>query len=743
MSKKKKSGRKGPLGGGRNKGKSARRKLSEAPVLKLINAREEPVSTRHLLQLMGRDDRAGKAELIEMLEELEAHKKVVRLSKNKWSAPGSLKFVTGTVIGHPEGQGMVKPDSGGDPVNLRKHTMRSVLHGDKVEVRVTGRDRRGKRYGDVVEILERGNTHIAGRFFKDGQIGFVVPLDQRINQDLFIAPENQGGAREGQVVNAEIIDQPTREFQATARVAEVLGEYLDPGMEIEIAMRNHDLPHEWPAEMLEQVSGIDQGAEPNDLEGREDLRDLPLVTIDGEDARDFDDAVYAEKTKDGYRLIVAIADVSHYVKSGSALDHEAFNRGNSVYFPRHVIPMLPEALSNGLCSLNPEVNRYCFVCDMNLSTDGGLKDYRFYPALMRSVARLTYTQVAVWLGVDEAEEKQATPPDSCQPSIKLLYELSLKLRKRRQQGGSIEFEIPEPVVIFDDNRKIESVIARERNDAHRLIEEMMLLANICTANTLEEHSEHGVFRIHESPDETKVTEARRVLGLFGFRLGGGEVPESSAYSEVLAGMAGHEQGRFLQSLLLRSMKQARYAIDNDGHYALGFESYTHFTSPIRRYADLHVHRELRRILGESTAASAYSAEAISDQTSMTERRAEEATRAAIQWLKAEYMSHRIGDTYAGAVSSVTDFGIFVELDELFIDGLVHVTNMGDDYWVFDAGYRTLTGERSGKEYRLGTPVEIVVSRVDLEQARIDFDLVDSVKSRRGKRNGRRKSGKRR
>ncbi|MBT5032233.1 MAG: ribonuclease R [Proteobacteria bacterium] len=727
---------------GKKNGVGDRRKLSSTPVLKLINARDDAVSTRYLAQTLSRDDKPGRLELIAVLEQLVDEKQVVRLSKNKWCAPGTIKRVTGTIVGRADGDGFVKLDEGGEVVNLPKHSMQQVLHNDRVEVRITGKDRRGKHFGDVVTVLERKNTHITGRFFADGQIGFVVPLDQRFNQDFYIAPENRNGAAEGQVVNIQIIDQPTRDFQPTAKVLEVMGEYLDPGMEIEIAVRNFDLPHQWPTEVLDEIGKYESAGEPNDLQGREDITQLPLVTIDGEDARDFDDAVYCEKLDSGYRLVVAIADVSSYVTPGSALDAEAFERGNSVYFPRHVIPMLPEVLSNGLCSLKPEVNRNCFVCDITVKENGALEEYRFYPALMRSKARLTYTQVAGWLGVldqaTDSEQRAETPPAACQPSIKLLYALSMKLRQRRQQGGSIEFEVPESVVVFNDQRKIETVIARDRNNAHRLIEEMMLLANICAGDELEQHSDHGVFRVHETPDPLKVQELRQVLGLFGFQLSKSEVPESSAYAEVLASMAGHEQERFLQSLLLRSMKQARYAVDNEGHYALGFASYTHFTSPIRRYTDLHVHRELRAILRNKPNKSVFSAESIGVQTSMTERRAEDASRAVIQWLKTEYMTHRIGDTFTGAVSSVTDFGIFVELDELFIDGLVHVTNMGDDYWVFNANYRTLTGERGGRVYRLGTPVEIVVTRADLDTSRIDFDLVGA---KQAKRAGKGKSGK--
>ena len=739
--------------GRKNSGVGDRRKLSPAPILKLVNAKDDPVSTRYLAQTLSRDDKAGRQELIAVLEQLADAKQIVRVSKNKWAAPGTVKRVIGTVVGHAEGHGFVKLDEGGDSVNLPKHSMRLVLHNDRVEVQVTGKDRRGKRFGDIVSVLEHTNTHITGRYFADGQIGFVVPLDQRFNQDFYVSSEDRNGAAEGQVVNIEIIDQPTRDFQPTAKVLEVMGEYLDPGMEIEIAVRNFDLPHEWPAEVLDEIVKYESIDEPSDLSAREDVRDLPLVTIDGEDARDFDDAVFCEKLESGYRLIVAIADVSSYVTPGSALDLEAFERGNSVYFPRHVIPMLPEVLSNGLCSLKPDVNRNCFVCDIKVKENGALDEYRFYPALMRSKARLTYTQVADWLGVLEESEKDKdqvleAPPKECHASLKLLYELSMKLRQRRQEGGSIEFEVPESVVVFNDQRKIETVVARHRNDAHRLIEEMMLLANICTANELEARSEHGVFRVHETPEPIKVAEARRILGLFGFRLRESEIPESSAYAEVLASMVGHEQERFFQSLLLRSMKQARYATENAGHYALGFDSYTHFTSPIRRYTDLHVHRELRAILTKKPNQSTFSAEAIGDQTSMTERRAEDATRAAVQWLKTEYMTHRIGDVFTGTVSSVTDFGVFVELDDLYIDGLVHVTNMGNDFWVFDVNFRTLTGERSGKVYRLGSSVEVVVTRADLEKARIDFGFVGVKQEKRqgnrksnGKSNGKRSKSK--
>jgi ribonuclease R len=500
-------------------------------------------------------------------------------------------------------------------------------------------------------------------------------------------------------------------------------------MEIQIALRKHQLPHIWSESIEQEAARYHSDVTDADKAARKDIRDLPLVTIDGEDARDFDDAVYCEALEGGNtRLVVAIADVSHYVKQGSAIDQEAWLRGNSVYFPNNVIPMLPEVLSNGLCSLNPKVNRLCFVCDLKIDQAGEIIEYDFFEGLMYSHARLTYTQVAKL--IDGNTDECDIEPD-LQKQVLALYQLSRTLRTARNQHGTIDFDVPEPVIIFDENRKIESVVARERNEAHRLIEECMLAANICASLCLDESDLVGIYRVHESPEPDKIADVREFLRQFKLLLNGGDQPEPKFYAEVMAKVDDPLTLKIVQTALLRSMKQARYSEENLGHFALNFDSYTHFTSPIRRYSDLLVHRQIKRLLIDRSASDddqmLVRVSQTAEQTSMTERRADSATRDVIQWLKCEYMSHRIGEKMWGTVTSVTDFGLFVELNDLYIDGLVHITSLGQDYYRFDESKRLLRGEHTNTEYKTGQPLEVQVSRVDMEQGRIDFELVDVIK----------------
>jgi len=648
----------------------------------------------------------------------------------------------GRVVGHVDGHGYVLTDETKEKVFLRTHDMREVLHNDIVNVRITGRDRRRKLFGQITDIVERGNLVIVGRYFNESNVHFVVPDDQRIGQDVYVLPEHTAGAESGQVVSIKITKHPTKNFQPLGEIVEVLGDYMSPGMEIEIAIRKHQLPHEWPAAVERQIVSYSDEVEEKDFAERTDIRNLSLVTIDGEDARDFDDAVYCEPLSGGKsRLIVAIADVSSYVKEQSPLDQEAWERGTSVYFPNNVIPMLPEVLSNGLCSLNPEVNRLCFVCDMVIDADGKIERYDFYQAVMYSHARLTYTQVAALISGDAEGSGIAS---DLQRSIHNLYELSIKLGRRRRDTGTIEFEIPEPVIIFDENRKIERVEARIRNDAHRLIEECMLAANICASLMLDDSGAAGIYRVHDAPDEEKIADARIFLRQFKLLLGGGDTPTPKHFSEVINKVDDPITAKIVQTALLRSMKQARYDVENTGHFALDFDSYTHFTSPIRRYSDLLVHRQIRRLLDnpevQDTDEKFIQVDKTAEQTSFTERRAEAATREAVQWLKCEFMSHKIGESMHGVVSSVTEFGLFVELEEVYVDGLVHITSLGQDYYRFDTDHRRLVGESSGRVYQTGDRLEVQVARVDMDQGRIDFSLTDVKNekfnhSRRGKKGG--------
>jgi len=712
----------------KNKKQSTRKhkRLSTDIVLKYLSQRTEPANTKAIAETLGRVGKEGRQETFEILEILRDEGKVSQLSKHRWAMKHAIIEHRGRVVGHVDGHGYVLTDETREKVFLRTHDMRDVLHNDIVNVRITGRDRRQKLFGQITDIVERGNLVIVGRYFNESNVHFVVPDDQRIGQDVFVLPEHTAGAKNGQVVSVKITKHPTKNFQPLGEVVEVLGDYMSPGMEIEIAIRKHQLPHQWPAAVERQIQSFKQEVTENDFVGRTDIRNLPLVTIDGEDARDFDDAVYCQPLENGRnRLLVAIADVSSYVKEQSPLDQEAWERGTSVYFPNNVIPMLPEVLSNGLCSLNPEVNRLCFVCDMTIGADGEIEKYDFYQAVMYSHARLSYTQVAALISGD-AEASEI--PIELQASIHDLYALSNKLGKRRRGSGTIEFEIPEPLIIFDQNRKIERVEARVRNDAHRLIEECMLAANICASLMLDDSGAAGIYRVHDAPDEDKIADARVFLRQFKLLLGGGDAPTPKHFSEVINAVDDPITAKIVQTALLRSMKQARYDAENTGHFALNFDSYTHFTSPIRRYSDLLVHRQIRRLLDKPDLQDSdekfVQVDKTAEQTSSTERRAEAATREAVQWLKCEFMSHKIGDTLFGVVSSVTEFGVFVELEEFYIDGLVHITSLGQDYYRYEADHRRLVGEHSGRIYQTGDRLEVQVARVDMEQGRIDFSLTD-------------------
>ena len=719
----------------KNKNKKAgarkHKKLSSDIVLKYLSQRQEPANTKAIAETLGRVGKEGRQETFEILEQLRDEGKVSQLSKHRWAMKHAIQEHQGRVVGHVDGHGYVLTDQTKEKVFLRAHDMREVLHNDIVTVRITGRDRRKKLFGQIIDVVERGNELVVGRYFNESNMHFVVPDDQRIGQDLFLMPDKLKGAEPGQVVSVKITQYPTKNFQPMGEIVEVLGDFMAPGMEIEIAIRKHQLPHEWPDAVERQVKGFSDDVTEKDFDGRKDIRDLPLVTIDGEDARDFDDAVYCQPLESGRnRLVVAIADVSSYVKEQSPLDLEAWQRGTSTYFPSNVIPMLPEVLSNGLCSLKPKVNRLCFVCDMEIDKDGEIESYDFYQAVMYSHARLTYTQVAALI---EGRNDECDIDAELQPAIADLYALSQKLGARRRQGGVIEFEIPEPVIIFDDERKIDRVEARVRNEAHKLIEECMLAANICASLLLNDSDLVGIYRVHDAPDEDRVEDTRVFLRQFKLLLGGGDQPTPQDFSKVINQVDDPITSKIVQTALLRSMKQARYTVENTGHFALDFDSYTHFTSPIRRYSDLLVHRQIRRFLDNPQLKDddkmLLQVEQTAEQASMTERRAESATREVTQWLKCEFMSHKIGQNFTGVVSSVTDFGLFVELEEYYVEGLIHITSLGQDYYRFDQDKRQLVGEKTGRAYKTGDRLDIKLARVDMDQGRIDFALTEVMNER--------------
>lgn len=632
-----------------------------------------------------------------------------------------LDLVTGTVQGHPDGYGFLVPDAGGDDLFLSPREMHKALHGDRVTAKRIGVDRRGRPEGEIVDVLERANREVVGRIHEERGIWFVEAENRRINQDLLIPPDARGNAQPGQVVVVEIVEPPSAHGEAIARVKEVLGSATDPGIEIEIALRKHALPFEWSAAAKRQAVRLPAEVHPADRKGRTDLTELPLVTIDGETAKDFDDAVYCEPDGRGFRLIVAIADVAHYVRDADALDADARERGTSVYFPRRVIPMLPEALSNELCSLKPDVDRLCMACDMKIDARGAIKSYAFYPAVMHSRARLTYTDVHGWLmDPDTAKSGSASALLPHLEHLDTLYKVLFAARERR---GAIDFDTVELALQFDPQGKIVQVVPAPRNEAHKLIEECMLAANVCAANFLAEHEQPALYRVHEGPPPEKLAVLREFLAGCALTLAGGEQPTAVDYAALIDRIRERPDFALLQTLLLRSLSQAQYSPDNVGHFGLAYEAYAHFTSPIRRYPDLLVHRAIKAVLsGKRYTPKDASWAALGVHCSMTERRADDASRDVLQWLKCHYMKEKVGETFAGTISGVASFGIFVTLDGLDIDGLVHVTELPRDYFHFDAVRHALVGERGGRTFQLAGRVTVKIARVDLERAKIDFAL---------------------
>ncbi len=654
------------------------------------------------------------------LRAMERDGQVMRNRRGAYLLPDKVDLIRGKVQGHPDGFGFLVRDDGGPDIFLGPKEMRELLHGDRAIVRIAGQDRRGRPEGKLVEVLERANSRIVGRVINEHGVTIVVPENRRLAQDILIAP---GGKRPqpGQVVTVELIEQPTKFAQPIGKVVEVLGNYADPGMEIEIALRKHDLPFEFSPEAKAETRKLPLKVRKKDKLGREDITHLPLVTIDGETAKDFDDAVYCERQGKGYRLIVAIADVSHYVDAASALDKDAFDRGNSVYFPRRVIPMLPEKLSNGLCSLNPQVERLAMVADMNISATGEIKNYRFYRAVIWSHARLTYNKVAAALyDKDPAVRAELA---ALLPHLENLDTLFRVLLKARAKRGAIDFETTETRMIFDDNGKIAQIVPEVRNDAHRLIEECMLAANVCASDFLASREHPALYRVHDSPSEDKLAKLREFLKEFGLGLGGGDEPRASDFAKLLEQVKDRPDAQLLQTVMLRSLKQAMYSPDNVGHFGLAYESYTHFTSPIRRYPDLLIHRGIKAALaGEQYRPGDW--EQIGLHCSMTERRADDATRDVVAFLKCYFMQDRVGEEFTGSVSAVVPFGLFVALDDIFIEGLLHISDLGSDYFHYDEMRHALMGERSGKQFRLSDRVKVQLVRVDMATNKIDFRLIE-------------------
>ncbi len=704
-------------------------------ILSVLDRREGPLTEAELMDLFDLKQEDEQEALRHRLRAMERDGQVARNRRNAFGPIERMDLVRGTVIGHRDGYGFLQTEDGSADVFMPPRQMRSLMHGDRALVRVVRVDERNRREGALVSVLERNTETVVGRFMRESGVGFVAPDNPRLSQDVIIPDGEHGGARTGQIVTARITQQPGKRNQPIGRIVEVLGEHMAPGMEVDIAIRAHNLPFEWPQAVGDEVEPLGDEVDEAHKEGRVDLRNLPLVTIDGEDARDFDDAVCARPTPNGWKLWVAIADVSAYVKPGTALDEEANNRGTSVYFPNQVIPMLPEQLSNGLCSLNPEVDRLCMVCEMQVRRDGQVLRSRFYEAVMRSHARFTYTEVARIL--DDESVAGSLGRDGLLPQLRALRDVYHALLQARVERGAIDFESSEVRMLFDEQRKIRDVVPVERTEAHRLIEECMVAANVQAARFLARRRLPTLYRVHNGPTSERLESLRAFLTERGLRLGGGLTPEPADYAALLDRVRGRPDAHLIQTVLLRSLAQAVYTPDNQGHFGLALEHYAHFTSPIRRYPDLLVHRGIKHALNGGKAAgfdySLSEMEGLGAHCSGCERRADEATRDAMDWLKCEFMQDRVGETFQGQITGVAPFGLFVEVEGLHVEGLVHVSSLNNDYYHYEADHLRLRGERTGRTYRLADKMRIQVMRVDLDQRKIDFAPAESAAGRSQRR----------
>jgi ribonuclease R len=704
-------------------------------IQQIIAARQVPCTQERLEQLLKLTEADDREALRRRLAAMVRDGQLVQNRLEGFLPVDERNMVRGRVIAHPDGFGFLHPDSGGEDLFIPPKQMRALLHDDRAVMRVTGIDRRGRREAALVDVIDRANTRVVGRLHYQGGIAHVVADNKRITQELLIPADAIGGALEGQIVVVEITEQPTKHHPPIGRITEVLGEKMDPGMEIDIAIVSHGIPDSWNDDLLQEAAALGKEVTEFDKQGRLDLRDKALVTIDGEDARDFDDAVYCEQNGSGWRLYVAIADVSHYVKQNSALDTEAALRGTSVYFPQRVIPMLPEAISNGLCSLNPKVDRLCMVCILDIDGSGQVKQHRFHEAVMRSQARLTYTEVAAALIQREiAARKQLA---GLLPHLERLYALYKLLQKRRDKRGAIDFDSSETRIIYSADRKIEDIVPLIRNDAHRIIEECMITANIAAAEFLSRRHIPCLYRVHEPPPADKLEDLATFLGELGLKFPRRKTVAPKQLSALLKSIRGRADEHLIQTVVLRSMSQAVYQPNNLGHFGLALETYAHFTSPIRRYPDLMVHRAIRHVLqggtGDNFPYTSQEVFSLGEHSSMTERRADEATRDAVEWLKCEYLLDKVGQEYDGIISGVTSFGLFIELENIYVEGLAHITSLRKDYYHFDPIAHKLTGERSGQVFQLGDRVRVCISRVSLDERKIDFEVLQSESNRQRKR----------
>ncbi|HEY9130157.1 MAG TPA: ribonuclease R [Dyella sp.] len=699
---------------------------SREAILALLEERGELLTEARIAQALSLDDEQSLYALRKRLNAMVRDGQLLLGRRGGYAPARKLDLIPGVILANAEGYGFLRPDEGGDDLYLSPQQMRAVLHGDRVLASVVGMDRRGRKQGAIVEVLQRRSSRLVGRVVIENGVTLVAPDDRRVHQDIIVPPGKEQGARSGQIVVVEITDPPTAYRGPLGAIQSVLGERLQPSLLVEMAIASHDLPHEWPPETLREAADVEPQVTAAEHEGRADLRSLPLVTIDGADAKDFDDAVYAEpKRGGGFRLVVAIADVSHYVPVGSALDKEAYERSTSTYFPGFVVPMLPETLSNGICSLNPKVERLCMVCDMQVNKDGEVTRSKFYDAVMRSHARLTYDKVWQAIGLRDADARDEVA-DVLQ-QLENLHELYKLMAAQRKRRGAIDFETPEVKFRLDQTGEVIAMGATERNDAHKLIEECMIAANVQAALFLSKKKIPALFRAHEPPPAEKYEDLLQFLREFKLRMPPVEQVTPGDFAVVLDKVRDRPERELIQSVLLRSQSMAAYQPDNRGHFGLALEAYAHFTSPIRRYPDLLVHRAIRYALGGGKPAHyAYSPgtmAAMAVHCSQRERRAEEAERDVDERFKCAWMSKHVGSEFDGTVTGVTSFGLFVELDESKVSGLVHISQLSNDYYHFDPVRHLLKGERGGTQYRLGDHVRVQVLRASLEDRKIDFRLV--------------------
>ena len=707
---------------------------NRSELLEFIQDAGRPLNLDKIAEGLGLSGARARKKLLDELRKMVRAGQILENRRGEFLLLKRLNLVTGVVIGHRDGFGFVRRDEGGDDIYLSAGQMRSLFHGDRVVIKIIGEDRRGRPEGRLVEVLDRSVREIAGQFIRERGIGVVIPDNPRIAHRILIARGAAGNAQHGQIVVAKILDFPTHVEQATGEIVRVVGEPDAKGIATDIAIHAHGIPTDWPKAVRDQVKQFGKEVPDAAGEGRVDLRDTNLVTIDGADARDFDDAVFATPSGKGYRLIVAIADVGHYVEKDSPLDKQAILRGTSVYFPDRVVPMLPEVLSNGLCSLNPKVDRLCMVCEMRVGPDGKVSRSKFYEAVMRSRARLTYTQVNAFL----TDQKKHGVPASVQDDIRHLHDVYRLFAGNRRKRGAVELDIPQTRIVMGKDGAVKSIAAVARNDAHRLIEECMIAANVQAAKFIRRHRIPGLYRVHAKPDPDRFDELRLYLTSLGLKVPHPDHVQPRDFAKMIEQVADRPDATAISMAMLRSMSHAEYTPGNIGHFGLALDAYAHFTSPIRRYPDLLVHRAIRHIVaGNKPGSYAYKPdrmEQLGAITSAHERRAEDATREVEAWLKCQYMEDRVGQEYPGVITAVTNFGAFVQIPELQIDGLVHVTSLGNDYYQFDPSSQSLIGERTGKRFQLGDPLDIVVARVDLDTRRIDFQLVDDGRGRKGKRN---------